>query len=444
MNALEERLSRELRAESEKITPDSIVDLRLPGQTKPALRRRGTQRWPAWAKPLAAAAAVVAVIVGTVAVVRAIPSTTPAAGPSGSYSSAPAYYAYGIQASLGKSKFSVVDSRYIKVRSTATGKLLTTVSPPEPYNDFSLLTAAANDSTFVFGAVRYARQGGRNNWDIVPGMPMKFLMLSITPGGGTQLSTLSLPETLTMGQTATIALSPDGSRLAVAYGGSGQAAVVQVITLATGSTRQWVLPHSSWTPWIWAEGAWAANGRTMAFEWRLDELVMPGKRYGPAATADSATADSTQVRLLDTAAPGTSLASSRLLALHTPAGSASPLRPFLTPAGTELICFVRVQGPHNSRHWSGELAVYSTRTGALLRTLDPWASELGGYPYQIVAWSNFSGSQLIVLQPRNDHYILGVLTGNTFTATRSTLLPRRFAAHQPLQYALRDWPYMTW
>jgi DNA-binding beta-propeller fold protein YncE len=454
VTALEDRLRVELRAQSEEITPDSIVDLRLPGQ---ASRPRGTSRlrsvrqWPGWARPLAAAAAVTAVIAGALAIARAIPGASPAPGTPATYSSAPAYYAYTVQGDIynynsGGTQYGFsAEGRYIKVRATATGKLLATVSPPKPYNNFSLLTAAANGRMFVFGAMRYwQRNAGpsprleeRNQVT-----PMKFLVLRITPAGRAQLSGLSLPETLTPGQLPTIALSPDGTRLAVAHGG-GQTATVQVITLTTGQVRQWVLPHTSWTPVLRGQGAWTANGQTLAFGQdaifrRLPRA--PGERYRPPVT--------TQVRLLDTVAPGTSLASGKLLVLHAPAGEAAPELPIITPDGTKLIGPVSAGTPAGRQR--GELAVYSARTGALLDALAPWEWRVtsrpgrGGFATQAVAWSNRSGSQLIILQPRDDLNVLGVLTGKKLTLTGSKLLPQQAAGYQELLYALRAAPQMVW
>ena len=82
------------------------------------------------------------------------------------------------------------------------------------------MAGAANGRTFVFGAMRYwqrnagpsPRLAARNQTT-----PMIFLLLRITAGGQVQLSTLSLPETLTPQQGPSAALSPDGTRLAVAY-----------------------------------------------------------------------------------------------------------------------------------------------------------------------------------------------------------------------------------
>lgn len=102
MSALEDRLRRDLRAESGQITPDSLPDLRLPGQTahlagrpwhaapgQAGPWRRGPRAgggppgalppWLAWAKPLAAAAAVIVVIAGALALSRVIQGQPPVA-----------------------------------------------------------------------------------------------------------------------------------------------------------------------------------------------------------------------------------------------------------------------------------------------------------------------------------------------------------------------------
>lgn len=452
---LEDRLRTALLAESEKITADSIVGLRLPGQpghSPGGPVRSGRRPWPGWARPLAAAAAVIVVIAGTFVIDHAISSTPPAGAPA-RYSSAPAYYAYSVQGDIynyfsqGTQYVSSVSGRYIKIRATATGRLLATISPPKPYNDFSLLTAAANGRTFVFGAMRYWQRNAGPSPKLAERnqqTPIKFLMLSITPAGRTQLSGLSLPETLTPAQTPSIALSPDGTRLAVAFD-SARTATVQVITLATGQLRQWALPHTAWTPLIGGQGAWTASGRTLAFQQRavLHHPRELTKRYRPPVI--------TQVRLLDTAAPGTSLASSKLLVLAAPARETAAGQLIITPDGTKLIGPVGMRSLARGQvHWIGELAVYSARTGALLRTLAPWvwrqtsAPGRGGFPTQIVAWSNRSGSQLIVLQPRDDLNILGVLTGKTLMLTGSKLLPQQAPGYQELQYALRIAPQMTW
>ena len=82
-----------------------------------------------------------------------------------------------------------MNGRYLKVRSTATGKLLATVYPPKPYNDFQLITADAGGTVFVLGA---AHDWERHANTPAPGVAaepatlMRFLELRIGPAGQVQ------------------------------------------------------------------------------------------------------------------------------------------------------------------------------------------------------------------------------------------------------------------
>jgi hypothetical protein len=480
VSALEDRLRRDLRAESGQITPDSLPDLRLPGPAahpaghswraapwRAAAWRAGPWRrgpragggprgasppWQAWAKPLAAAAAVIAVIAGALALSRVIQGQPPAAGIPPDYSTAPAYYAYTVQGDIfnyvahGTQISSGVQGRYIKVRATSTGKLLASVSPPKPYNDFSVITAAADGRVFVFGAMRFwQRNAGPSPRLAARNLrtPMVFLLVRITAAGHPQISTLSLPETLTPAQEPSVALSPEGTRLAVGFH-RGRTAVVQVVTLGTGQARSWRQPHVSWSPAIAGEGAWTADGRTLAV-W--EQPSPPLRRARPVAPYQRPT--SARVLLLDTALRGGRLASGAVLVLRAPAARAASAPLFLTPDGTQLIG--SVQSASLRSPTTGELAVYSARTGALLRTLAPWRwpggsspPGRGGLPRQQVAWSNVSGSQLIVLQPRSELNVLGVLSNGSFAGMGGAMLPGSAAGYQELQYALRTGSQMTW
>ncbi len=63
---------------------------------------------------------------------------------------------------------------------------------------------------------------------------------------------------------------------------------------------------------------------------------------------------------------------------------------------------------------------------------------------QSVAWSNASGSQLIVLQPRHVLNVLGVLSNGSFAGMGGAMLPGSAAGYQELQDALRSALQMTW
>jgi len=458
VTVLEDRLRCELRAESELITPESIVPLRLPGDTErmPGMpRRRGPRQWPPWMVPLAAAAAAAAVIAGTFAVAHMLPGSGRGPRPAGpKYAALPANYVYTVQGDIynytshGTQYSAGVNGRYLKVRSTATGKLLATVLPPQPYNDFTMITADASGTMFVLGAVhdwqRYAnalpRVFRRNQTT-----PMRFLELRIGRAGQVQQSSLSLPVTVTPGQQPSIALSPEGTRLAVAYGGGGAPAEVAVVSLGSGQVRRWVSPRVSWTPQLNYRGAWTSNGRTLVLqEWpvlrRLTRQAL--RQYRPPTV--------TSLHLIDTLAPGGTLAAGRVLVLRPPAGESVPADVFITPDGTKLIGSTSKSdfAPRRAP-WTGELSVYSAQTGALLRRLAPWKWNgldgrpgHGGSPRELIAWSNASGSRLIMLHPEDELNILGVLTGRGFSPA-GVPLPRA-PGYQELEYALRTASQMVW
>jgi hypothetical protein len=437
---LEDQLCSELKAESELIEASSIPALRLP---RPAphsagvLRRNRPRRWPAWATALAAAAAVIAVIAGALTVARAISAAGPDApavpASPALYSGIPRYYAYAVQGDIyssPKSGQSVI-ARYVKVRATTSGKLLTTVRPPAPYDAFEGFTGSASDHTFVFAAQRYndpKLTGTPRIYRLDQGTPLKFMILRVTPKGSPQLSALSLPVTLTEGQAPTFALSPDGTRLAVAYGGSGKPAVVQVITLATGQLRQWVSPAPAATPVLTGIGAWTADGRTVA----LGQMVT--------APSGRISTSPTRMRLLDTAAPGTNLgAASRLVTLR---GAGTFPWPGITPDGTALIGEADSSVRFSQTTVSGSIGVYSARTGALLRAEARWhrrlsrPGPLADEFRQDVIWSDFPGSRLIVETPRGKLNEVGFLTGGRFA-------PLPHAAQAPLRFAVNAGGFQT-
>jgi hypothetical protein len=157
------------------------------------------------------------------------------------------------------------------------------------------------------------------------------------------------------------------------------------------------------------------------------------------------------VRLIDTAAPGSGLAASKLLVLRAPAGESAPQQVFIIPDGTKLIggSSLAQFRPRNGIE-RGALSVYSAWTGALLHRLAPWKwnendnrPAHGGAPKEQLAWSNPSGSQLIVLHPVDDRNVLGSLTSGMFR-TAAGPLPRQPAGYQELQNALRTGTQLAW
>lgn len=370
------------------------------------------RRWPGWAAPLATAVAVTAVIAGALTVSHLVFGVRgePAAGSPRSYASLPAYYA-GFAPGEG-----------FGIHATATGRLIMAVRS-------NLASTATPDGlTYVFGSQQSARRASGAAGARLRGPemgPISFELVHVTPRGTTHVSGLSLPETLTMSQNPSIALSPDGRRLAVAYGPfrAQRAAVVQVITLATGKVRQWTWRNADWTPILSRVGAWSADGRTLAFkQWVYTARGLTRPR----------------AFLLNTTAPGGGRPS-RQVVLHVPAGyrlETSTL-PMLTPNGAELMAPVEAGKLPN--HWQGGIATFSAHTGALIDIRGRWeasAHEVRAWNMlQILAWSNWSGSKLIEVQPNGSTQVLGELSRGVFTRT-GPLLPRQAAGYQGLRRAV--------
>jgi hypothetical protein len=454
VSVLEDRLRSELRAESELITPESIVPLRLTGDTErgPSVpRRRGPRQWPIWVIPLAAAAAAAAVIAGTFAIAHALPVSGPRPA-SPKLSGLPAYYAYTVQGNVynyrshGTQYSASVTGRYLKVRDTANGKLLGRVYPPKPYNNFNVIAADASGTLFVLGAMHDFERNANTPPKVLARSsrtPMKFLELRIDAARRPQLSSLLLPVTVTPGQQPSIALSPDGTRLALTFGGGGQPAVLDVISLGTGRARRWVSPPVAWTPLLGPTGAWTADGKTLALQ-EEDVIRSPSRQaarnWRPPATA--------LVHLIDTRAPGRALAAGKLLVLRPPAHESAPWQVVLTPDGTKLIAVTGKQAflPLSGTS-SGQLSVYSARTGTVIQRRGPWTWHgirpgRGRFARPMIELSSPSGSQLILLYPQHNENTLSVLTGGSLRTTGSPLPTG--AGYQELEDALSTADSLAW
>ena len=394
-------------------------------------------------------------IAGTFVIANALPGSRKQPwSPTPVYAGVPHYYAYTLQGDIfdytshGTQYSASAADRYLRIRATDSGKLITVLAPPKPYNDFRMISADATGTVFVLGAMHDWQRYANSRPSVfarTQAMPMRFLAVRIT-GGRARVTGLQLPVTVTPGQGPSMALSPDGTRLALAYGGRGRPAVVDVITLPDGRVRRWTSPRVPWVPLLSNRGAWTAGGRALV----LQEEYVPPVRTRSALRHYHPPTD-TPVRLIDTVAPGSNLAASKLLVLRAPAGESAPQQVFITPDGTKLIGGTgEAQSRPRNGIERGALSVYSARTGALLQQLNPWKwnnsdnrPAHGGFPQEQVVWSNPSGSQFIVLHPVDDLNILGSLTGGRFRTT-GVPLPPQPAGYQELQNALRTGTRLVW
>jgi hypothetical protein len=150
MTQLEDMLRTAFHEKAEHI-PGQPPPLDLEPAPSPLAGRRDDvrSRWLAhrrWLIPVAAAAAVLAVVAGT-AIASGVLSG-PAAGPPASAGSVPPRY-YVALAHGAKPKDQKMTA---VVRETQTGAVVARVAAPRPYVTFTEVTGAANDTTFVLAA----------------------------------------------------------------------------------------------------------------------------------------------------------------------------------------------------------------------------------------------------------------------------------------------------
>jgi hypothetical protein len=292
---VEDRVRAATRARAALVRDVGPLDLpAVPGRAPRAWRRL------AWTAPMAAAAAVLIVVAGSVAAGSWLArsgddrSGNPAAlkqgASAGSFTGVPAYYVAVASPSLAV------------VRATATGATLARVTTRVP---FVGVTGAADDRTFVLDAQRQV-VGPTVKW---PGQPAFYLLRLSASGAEQSFTRLTIPALPKSTAVTGLALSPDGSKLAVevASGSYVQPGLleIRVYTLATGAFRTWST-HGSDDP-VDPDGftgsgvdgsqtiSWAADSSTLAFDWGNRSRI--------------------GVRLLDTAASGDNLITDSRLAV---------------------------------------------------------------------------------------------------------------------------------
>lgn len=411
MNMLETKLRAALRETGEEIAPGTAPRLHLPGARRrpglPVIRRR----WSAWLAPVAAAASVAAVVAASLAIASTFhghardtgQSQAAAAhgsppGPASALRLAPPYF-------VQLSQFNDIQgARQAAVRSTVTGRILAKVTPPRPYGMFSWVSGAADDRTFILAAQRY--------WPIASGSagasaqtrdiraPTFFFRLTFGPHtGSARLTRLPVPELIHSSDLGGMAFSPDGTRLALDLRQS-----IQVVTLATGAIRTWVWPGTGWA------GNWKPHGQI--FSWSADGRYLEFQSWG----GDND--ETMSIRVLDTRAPGATLAAARVIVtfpFNRHAMTSVTSNSFLTPDGTRVVASTDFFRAGNRS------ADYEQITGYSLAGRPVFTEDRFSLGDQEVLWAGPHGNVLVVLDPRGkrNQYgpgtILGVLAGNRFT-----------------------------
>jgi hypothetical protein len=445
MNTPEDWVRRALRETAEDISGTDVPLLRLPDGAGRGRLARGWRGWTPWLTPLAAAAAVAAVLAATLALTGGPARPGHRTWSDALLASVPRYYV--VLANTGRNRGW---PRQAEVRATRTGRTMATLAAPRPGNAFIMVAAASGVGRYVLAAQRMAIEHRatvglpvgvpasgapatqrRGSVAVqVPAGPIRFYQLRISSSGqASALSPLPVPALPADADLSGLALTPDGRKLAVATraGGPRPGPEIQVDTLATGAQRVWTWPGAQ--PVEESLGgtgsalSWAADDRTLAFQ----RLI--GGRY--------------KVRLLDTMAPGSSLAASRPALSLDWNGMATSRRfshgravnntdtfgALLTPDGSKIVVATVTQSMHPL---ISEFAFteFSARTGKVVAVLGRWwFTRRWPEQEQAVLWTNADGSTLLVQAHRPGVTVrpttpdpgavfpveFGVLRGNRYT-----------------------------
>jgi hypothetical protein len=401
VTSTEERLRAATRAAAATVPPGSAPPLRLPGGPAAgplAGGGLGRRRWLRALTPLAAAAAVAAVVIASLTLTSGVPtSSNGPASParSAALSGVPPYYV----ALAGQPDA----PEHAVIRASATGAVLATVQPPRPYGSFTFVSGAADDRTFVLAAQRW--------WNVTSGTqgedaqqrdnttPVVFFRLRFDPRTRTAQLTRLSHVAGSAARLAGIGLSADGTRLALDL----HQAEIEIVSLATGSSQRWVWPGTTRSPGTWVGNdkpdgqpfSWTADGRILAFQfWTQSGGI-------------------TQVRLLDTTSPGGSLRATRAAVSFVGHGQVKtgPIgNSIITPDGTKIVTVA-------SRTRGGRAGVmeFSVRTGQPV--IPPPAGNVTSLEPWDVLWSDSSGRTLIVEAQSGPSGapLTGVLRGGRFT-----------------------------
>src|ERR1700722_16870314 len=359
MPDVENQLREELKRAAERVQPELLRPLQVP-------TRRS--RWRPRLLPLAAAAAVIAVITAGALVAGLPAARAPAAAQPTAHQPAAAQPVAVGPAPASLPRFYVTtssspDSRGIQavVRASASGQVTGTVPVPSAIpvewadSGGTFVTAAADDRSFIIGV-----QGGQSPTEI--GLDLRLFRFAISAAGKPGHLTELAPAPMRNETTEGIALSPDGKLLAVSLmsnSGGNSSPTLQVLNLATGATRTWTAPTRNY-PYLIGPPSWADGSRVIAFSWL--NAAQSGLMAAPRG-----------IRLLDITAPGDNLLAGTVIVPRGVVAAGSLVSALITPDGRDVIVVTwRDLTPRAKTHTVvvhfAELQVSTGRLVRLLRT----------------------------------------------------------------------------
>lgn len=189
-----------------------------------------------------------------------------------------------------------------------------------------------------------------------------------------------------------IAISPDGTKLAIALQINQNPNVVNprgeivVYSLAGGPTQTWTAPGDKAVPW---NPAWTGGSRYLTFVWQ-DQLT--GTQWFFAGRS--------QVRRLDTAAPGRNLLASQVLV--TGGGPVGYIQAASAGPGDAPIIAAVFQVPPTGTSGTAHmrLVALSAATGAVTQVFARYAARYAG---QVQEGTAVAGCQVLGADPTGQH-----------------------------------------
>ena len=243
-------------------TVRDVPPLRLeqaPAERPSPARRRG--RWRLGFAPATAAVAVVLLAVGLVFVKHAPHATTVSSATPGTSSARPGHVVVpdGIP-----EYYAWTRGGRVLVGNSVTGATVVSFEPPSGVYLTAVYGTTDDDETFVVTGGHADNAGGWTQW----------YLLRISPGGtpAAQMTPLPIPVSQA---PAGVAISPDGTELAVAF--SGSPANLRIYSMTTGALlHSWSAPAGQFAAASGQPGSvpdtamtlrWFPGGQSLGFTW---------------------------------------------------------------------------------------------------------------------------------------------------------------------------------
>jgi hypothetical protein len=386
MTSTEQRIAKAIHATAQQITPDSIPpflasELTQPGPSRPVLGRPGRMRFLV---PAASAVSVAILAAAVLVIGNDLHGLRPPVG--GHYKAVLPYFAKVTLEGPVSSNTPVA----VTIRSTATGGVLATVPSPAPRFVPRLVSAGADDRTFVLAATESGLAP--------PALaPVRFYSLRFNPATDA-VSVDQLPISNVTVRTddvsLQIALSPDSRRLAVITGTFNG---IRVYSLPDGNQRTWTGPPDAEL----LGPAWARGSLGLAFSYR---------------PVGSSAFDPGFYRLDTTSRRHSLMAASHRLPALAKSGCSPP---WLLPMPSMIVCVIAPRMHDVTRAYVAEISI---RTGRLVRRIPlPGTVQNGVVPQ--VAWANRTGTRVIVLMARPLPQLHSAVTAFLVAGSKITKIP---------------------